>query len=167
VRLEPAAPAASAAPLYGEDDPTDSRSGLLVGLDPSAESEVAPLVAPRRRRPLGRLELGLRIAAAILLLTSVTSFFAPAYRWGLGRLARGERNAPWRQVAVEITSEPAGASVTIATRRHGQTPLRTSAQCRDLPITVLVEAAGHVAWQWHGICPSGGPLVLHASLLPR
>jgi hypothetical protein len=169
VRLEspPAAAGEPRALLYGEDDPTDSRSGLLVGLDPSAESEVAPLVAPRAARPLGRLESGLLLTTTALLLCAVTSFFAPAYSWGVKRLGRGENNAPWRQVAVEITSRPAGASVTIAARRRGQTPLRTSAECRDLPITVVVEAADHVAWQWHGVCPSAGPLVLHAALLPR
>jgi hypothetical protein len=155
------------APFVGEDDPTDSRSGLLSGLDPSGESEVVPLIPPGTHRPVGALEITLRLVMGMVLLSTLVAFFTPALRWGWTRLSSGQLTAPWREVELQIDSAPQGGVVIIGGRRRGVTPLRTTEPCRGRRISVLVEARGHRAWQWEGRCPDVGNLKIAAALQPR
>jgi hypothetical protein len=167
VRREPPRHVGDAtAPFVGEDDPTDSRSGLLSGLDPSGESEVVPLIPAGARRPVRPLEVTLRLALGLVLLTTLVIFFSPALRWGWARISRGDRTAPWREIKLHISAEPAGV-VIIRGQRRGTTPLHTTEECRGERISVLVEARGYLAWQWEGLCPEAGDLALAAVLQPR
>jgi hypothetical protein len=152
---------------YSVDDSTSRESGLLLGLDPTGEEEVAPVVASRERRPVVGLEAALRLLAALALAACVALAAGSALRAGWRRLRSGERTAPWREVVVQIESLPTGAEVSIDGAVRGQTPLARRELCKGRALSVLISAAGHRTWQWRGICPTRGALRLQARLQPR
>lgn len=152
---------------YSVDDSTSRESGLLLGLDPTGEEEVAPVVASRERRPVVGLEAALRLLAALVLAACVALAAGGALQAGWRRLRSGERTAPWREVVVQIESLPTGSEVSIDGAPRGQTPLARRELCKGRALSVLISTTGHRTWQWRGICPSQGPLRLLARLQPR
>jgi hypothetical protein len=151
-------------PFIGEDDSTDSEAGLITGFDPSAESEIGPVLALRERRPVMGLEAWLRWGTGLCLLALALAFSWRAYSWGLGRLLSGRGNAPWREVLLTIRSRPNQARVLVQGDLRGRTPLTLLEQCKGRRMDVVIQAQGYVAWQWSGICPAAGHLELRGDL---
>ncbi len=151
---------------YSVDDSTDRGSGLLLGLDPSGEDEVAPVVARRERRPVDGLEAGARLLGALALAACVALCAGRGLEAGFRWLRSGERTAPWREVAIRIVSAPEGAEVSIDGQVRGRTPLVLHELCKRRALSVLVGAPRHRTWNWRGICPARGALALEARLQP-
>jgi TRAP-type C4-dicarboxylate transport system permease small subunit len=151
-------------PPMEEHDGTDPGAGMLTGLGPSGETEVAPLVAPARERTVGRTEVRLRLVLGLLMVGATVLTFWNAFGWAAARAA-GRRLAPWRDVPIQVTSTPLGGEVVIAGTARGRTPLTVREPCRGRAIEVLVRAEGFSTWQWSGICPASG-VNLSASLKP-
>jgi hypothetical protein len=152
--------------FVGPDEITDSRSGLLAGIDPSSEPEIAPVVTPAEKRPVTGLEAWLGLASALLLLLLLGALLWPAQAWALRRLLEGKTTAPWREISLVVESRPSGARVQVGGERRGSTPLRLREPCGRRWLEVIIEAPGHLAWQWTGICPPRGELRLQATLQP-
>jgi hypothetical protein len=150
----------------GQNDGTDSHANMIIGLDPSSESEVMPLVGITRERPVGMMESWLKMAFSLTLAVAVVLYFWEAYGWGVKWISAGLTTAPWRDLALVIRSEPRAGTVTLSGRALGRTPLRTVVQCRGRKIEVVVRTQGFRAWQWSGLCPRTGPLELSAQLQP-
>jgi hypothetical protein len=151
-------------PPMEEHDGTDPGSGMITGMGPSGETEVAPLVEPARERHVGRTEVALRLVLGLLMIGTTVLLFWHAFGWGVARTA-GARVAPWRNVTIKVDSTPLGGEVFIAGKARGRTPLTVLEPCRGRAIEVLVRAEGFTTWQWSGICPSSG-VDLSASLKP-
>lgn len=152
--------------FVGPDEITDSRSGLLAGIDPSSEPEIAPVVTPEEKRPVRGVEAWLALASALLLLLVLGALLWPAQAWALRRLLEGRTTAPWREISLVVESRPSGARVQVGGERRGKTPLRLREPCGRRWLEVIIEAPGHLAWQWTGICPPRGELRLKATLQP-
>jgi hypothetical protein len=152
--------------LPGPDDTTDSGSGLLTGLEPSAETEIAPVVKTAERRPVRGAELWVRLSGSALITVLLAVVFVPAHAWGLRYLLRGEVTAPWREVEVRVQSRPTGADVQVGGEPRGRTPGTFREPCGGRRLQVMVEARGYAVWQWTGICPGRGVLWLEAVLQP-
>jgi len=149
----------------GVDDTTDDHSGMITGLDPSGEAEIAPLVRRRVPRPLTGIEAWLRLAAGTVLASVLLLFFTPALAAGVTWAFTGRLRAPWKEVAIEVTSRPTGARVLVGTHPRGTTPILLREACKGRLLRLLVEAPGHLAWEWSGLCPARG-LRLEAELRP-
>jgi len=150
----------------GPDDTTDSNLAVLAGLEPSAESEIAPVVPATEPRPVGGLEAGVRLGSSLLVLIVLCLVFVPGQVWALRRLLGGQVTAPWREVSVLVRSRPSGARIDVDGETRGRTALRFVEPCGGRRLQIVVAAPGHSVWQWTGICPRNGELLLYAELQP-
>ena len=79
-------------------------------------------------------------------------------------LQRQRERPPGQDAGLVVTSTPPRATVFVNDQRRGLTPYRLDSVERG-PLTVRVEAAGHVVWRQTGVLPSRTD-TLHATLQP-
>ena len=141
-------------------------------IDEISGAHALPATGPRldRRppskppRPQSRGELALRLLTVCLFVATLLVFFAEAGLLAARRLSGVSSQQPWREVALSIDSDPAGAIVFIRGVERGRTPLSAVDFCRGRVIRLRLKAAGYSNWTWDGLCPARGPLVLRARL---
>lgn len=146
----------------GEHDIGTGEFGLsLEEAAGTAEVEpIVPVIVPRKRE-IGEHRASLVLA--LLIAAAVFSFFAPAL-WDVTLKPLGRRGTSWRVVTVEVSSEPAGATVVINGQAYGETPLTARLPCRRKPVNVSVSKVGYQTWGYKTLCPDNGDLSLKARL---
>jgi hypothetical protein len=134
---------------------------------PSGEQEVGALRVARPIRERGRWERSLGLCAAGALLLLVLILFGEALVGGVRAAISGRSDDRWRAVQLSITSYPSRAQVFIQGRLVGQTPLEITRRCRGRTVRVRMALPGYQVWQWRGLCPASGTLILEAVLQPQ
>jgi hypothetical protein len=150
----------------GDEDTTDSHLSTVLGLDPSSEGEIAPVIAAEGQRPIGPPERWLRLALGLSLGLSLLIYFWEAFGWGQRWLTTAAQTAPWRDVVINLSSRPRAGTVSIQGHPIGRTPMQLKLPCRGRKIEVVIQARGFRSWQWGGICPDSRRLDLEAWLQP-
>ncbi len=131
-------------------------SGVFRLEGPSAEHEIAPVVAQQQRRPRTPLERALRISTMTLVALALLAFFGPAILGAARRALTGAPDDRWRAVPLSVGSDPSGARVFVEDQPRGVTPYLTRERCRGRTVHLRVELAGHNIWQWSGFCSADG-----------
>ena len=107
------------------------------------------------------------LASAALAFGLAIALFLPGTYDLMAWLFSGRVADGWRAVALHITSEPEGADVYVDDRGVGRTPVELRQHCMGKSVRIRIVHRGFAIWQWHGICPGSGPLVLRADLQRR
>jgi hypothetical protein len=115
--------------------------------------------AKARRRRVAVVSAVVAASMAILLVALVG--WNGAWGSGVGICA------PWDRVDLQVSSSPSGATIYVDGDQVGTTPATVRALCRGKQGHVLLQAPGHVSWEWRGLVPEVADLQIQAKMLRR